>query len=202
MKRVVMSVCVVAGCLISFVLLANVKVRAGHDDRDDRDRDSRVATGFRINPVPLHFKHQDREAVGIGSYLVNAVGGYVDCHSCPTYAPGHNPYGLPFGPPQGGDGQVNAKNFLAGGVVFAPPGVISANLTPDPDSGLPEEGHTFAEFKHLLRTGRDADEGNRILQVMPWPVYRHMTDEDLRSIYLYLKAIPHAEPGQCVAPGQ
>jgi len=52
MKRVVMSVCVVAGCLISFVLLANVKVRAGHDDRDDRDRDrdSRVATGFRIIP--------------------------------------------------------------------------------------------------------------------------------------------------------
>ena len=55
--------------------------------------------------------------------------------------------------------------------MFAPPGVTSANLTPDPDSGLPEEGHTFAEFKRLIRTGRDADEGDRILQVMPWPVY-------------------------------
>jgi hypothetical protein len=37
---------------------------------------------------------------------------------------------------------------------------------------------------------------------MPWPVLRHMTDQDLRAIYEYLRAIPHAEHGTCVAPGQ
>jgi hypothetical protein len=28
---------------------------------------------------------------------------------------------------------------------------------------------------------------------MPWPVYRNMTDHDLRAIVEYLSAIPHAE---------
>lgn len=126
----------------------------------------------------------------------------ADCHSCPTYERGHSPYGPPFGPAGGGDGKLNAKNYLAGGVVFNPPGVASANLTPRISGGKPEQGHTFAEFKHLLRTGHDPDEGNRILQVMPWPVYRQMTDRDLRAIYEYLSAIPPAEPGTCVAPGQ
>lgn len=45
----------------------------------------------------------------------------------------------------------------------------------------------------LMRTGYDADE-SRYLQVMPWPVYRNMTDGDLKAIYAYLSAIPHAEP--------
>jgi hypothetical protein len=28
---------------------------------------------------------------------------------------------------------------------------------------------------------------------MPWPAYRHMTDEDLKSIFVYLKSIPEIE---------
>jgi hypothetical protein len=34
-----------------------------------------------------------------------------------------------------------------------------------------------------------------LLQVMPWPVLHHMSERDLRSIYEYLRAIPHAEAG-------
>jgi hypothetical protein len=199
MKRSVIGVSLVGVLLLSFVLLTVVKGRAS-DQRDD-DRDPRIAQGFRISPVPLNLKGRDPELVGLGSYLVNAVGVCADCHSCPTYAPGHNPYGPPFGPPGGGDGKINNKNYLAGGVMFNPPGVVSANLTPEGDKRLPE-GHTFREFRTLIRTGRDADEGGRILQVMPWPVYRNMSDHDLRAIYEFLHAIPHAEPGTCVAPGQ
>ncbi|WP_167284927.1 hypothetical protein [Marilutibacter alkalisoli] len=29
-----------------------------------------------------------------------------------------------------------------------------------------------------------------LLQVMPWPVYRGMTERDKRAIYEYLRAIP------------
>jgi hypothetical protein len=36
--------------------------------------------------------------------------------------------------------------------------------------------------------------------VMPWPVYQSMTDHDLRAIYEYLKAIPHAEPCASITP--
>jgi len=97
---------------------------------------------------------------------------------------------------------VNGANYLAGGVLFDPPGVMSANLTPATKGGQPEQGNSFAEFEHLIRTGHDPDEGNRILQVMPWPVFRNMTDRDLRAIYEFLSAIPPAQPGVCVAPGQ
>ena len=33
---------------------------------------------------------------------------------------------------------------------------------------------------------------------MPWPVYRNMTDRDLRAVYEYLSSIPRAEPGMCM----
>ncbi len=197
MTRSAIGIALVGGVLASFALIGVANLRAHDDDHGD----GRVRQGFRISPVPLDLRGKDRDKVGLGSYLVNAVGSCADCHSCPTYAPGHNPYGPPFGPPGGGDGKFNGTNYLAGGVLFSPPGVTSANLTPDPQTGRPE-GHTFREFATLIRTGHDADEGNRILQVMPWPVLRHLTDEDLRAIYEYLRAIPPATPGQCVAPGQ
>lgn len=195
MRRSVIGVSAVCALLMSFVLLAAVRA-------DDDHGDSRVRQGLRISPVHLTLKGRNVEQVGLGSYLVNAVGGCNDCHTCPSYAPGHDPYGPPFGPVGGGDGKINSTNFLAGGVVFAPPGVISANLTPDPTNGLADGGHTFAQFKNLIRTGHDPDEPGRILQVMPWPIFRNMNDDDLHAIYQYLSAIPHAEPGQCVAPGQ
>jgi hypothetical protein len=75
---------------------------------------------------------------------------------------------------------------------FFPPGAVSANLTPDPAEHHRPEGHTFKEFAKMLRTGHDVEE-DRILQVMPWPVFRNMTDEGLRAIYECLRAIPHKD---------
>jgi hypothetical protein len=45
-----------------------------------------------------------------------------------------------------------------------------------------------------MHTGHDPDEPGEILQVMPWPVYGNMIDSDLKAVYEYLRAIPHAEP--------
>jgi hypothetical protein len=86
--------------------------------------------------------------------------------------------------------QINSMHFLAGGTSFGP-GIVSPNITPDA-SGNPG-GLSYEDFQRLLRTGRK-DDGS-ILQVMPWPIYKNMTDRDLRAIYEYLRAIPHAEPG-------
>jgi hypothetical protein len=160
-------------------------------DKDDKEKsESEVKRGFEIAPVPLNLKHRDRELVGLGSYIVNGQGGCNDCHTCPSYDPNDNPY-------INGQGKVNATNYLAGGVAFGP--FISKNITPDA-SGKPH-GLTFEQFEQALRTGIDPDDGG-MLQVMPWPVYRHMTEHDLRAIYEYLSAIPHAEPGSCGGPGQ
>jgi len=98
------------------------------------------------------------------------------------------------------------------GFPYAGPVIVSRNLTPD-KTGRPEGGHTLAEFKQILRTGKDFDnihptcqsdtdpnialgicvpppvDGSK-LQVMPWPVFHNMTDHQIEAIYEYLSAIP------------
>lgn len=122
-----------------------------------------------------------------------------------TYLAGGSPFGQ-VGTPTGPNG-------------YAGPNIVSRNLTPD-KNGRPEGGHTLEEFKTILRTGKDFDhihptctteqltaieggaaptciptspdnlvDGDR-LQVMPWPVYHHMTDHQIEAIYEYLSAIP------------
>ncbi|HKP87411.1 MAG TPA: cytochrome C [Blastocatellia bacterium] len=154
--------------------------------------DARSEKGLAIAPVPLNFQGRDRRLVGIGSYIVNAQAACNDCHTCPSYAPGHNPF-------EGGDGQINSANYLAGGVPFGPT-IVSANITPDA-SGKPA-GLSFDEYLTLIRTGHDPDDPEEILQVMPWPIFRNMNDIDIRAIYEYLSSIPHAEPGSCGGPGE
>ena len=149
----------------------------------------RIVRGYRVNPVRLNLNGKDRALVGLGSYLVNATGGCNDCHTNPPFAPGGDPF---LGEPK----QVNADNFLAGGTTFGP--FTSRNLTPRLGTGRPA-GLTFEQFRRTMRTGEDLKnvhpQISPLLQVMPWPVFQSMTDRDLRAIYEYLRAIPHAEPG-------
>jgi hypothetical protein len=146
--------------------------------------------------VPLNLTGKNRALVGMGSYLVNASGDCNGCHAGPSgqYAPGGDPF-------QGQPAQVNQAAYLAGGAEMFGPVFIPRNLTPD-KSGLPEGGASFEEFLSVMRTGVDPDEahlqeGGPLLQVMPWPTFRHMTDHDLRAIYEYLSAIPclEGDPG-------
>jgi hypothetical protein len=150
---------------------------------------ARIVRGFRIAPVRLNMAGKDPLFVGLGSYLVNASGGCNDCHTNPPYAAGGDPF-------QGQPKRVNAANYLAGGMAFGP--FTSRNLTPEGDAGLPA-GLTYAQFVEAMRAGVDHEqlhpEISPLLQVMPWPVYQDLTDRDLRAIYEYLRAIPHAEPG-------
>jgi hypothetical protein len=181
------SVSAIALAVFSLGTLA-VSAGSDHDDRDNSLDRSRVRQGFNIAPVPLDLREKNRELVGYGSYLVNAIGGCNDCHTNPSYASGGDPFS---GQPK----QVNAAHYLAGGQVFGP--FISRNLTPE--NGLPA-GHTYEQFVKIMRTGIDLDNAHPqfgpLLQVMPWPTYQSMTDQDLRAIYEYLRSIPPATPGQ------
>ena len=149
---------------------------------------SRVKRGYEISPVPLNLRGRNRALVGLGSYIVNAQGGCSDCHTWPNFAANGNPY---LGQPE----MVNVEHYMAGGRPFGP--FRSRNLTPDPASTMTTEEH-YQEFVSVMRTGLDPDYAHPafgpLLQVMPWPVYRNMTDRDLRAIFEYLQAIPYAEP--------
>jgi mono/diheme cytochrome c family protein len=66
---------------------------------------------------------------------------------------------------------------------------FSANLTPDPDTGVLRD-FTEQQFIQTLRTGRHQGQGRPILPPMPWQVYGQMTDDDLKAVFAYLRQIP------------
>lgn len=198
MKRKILFILLLAGLALGVVLVDTPRGRAG--DKDDKDDESKIKRGFEIAPVRLNMKGKNRELVGLGSYLVNAV---ADCNGChfaavspsSPFVPGGDPY-------QGEPKQVDPAGYLGGGnTLFVPSPFTPRNLTPD-KTGRPEGGATFEEFRGIMRTGIDPDQahlfiGNPYLQIMPWPAFQDMTEKDLRAIYEYLSAIPciEGDPG-------
>jgi hypothetical protein len=205
--------------IVTLAVMLSVSARARADDDQP---DPRIQLGLTIAPVPLNLHGKDQDLVGLGSYLVN-TGGCNDCHSngppINQFAPGGNPY---FGQPK----KINPATYLGGGRDFGPvvPGspsahIVSRNLTPD-KTGLPEGGHTLAEFTQILRTGVDLDNAHptctgapnancvpppfngAVLQVMPWPGLKDLTDHDISAIYEYLGAIPCVEGGPGEPPNR
>jgi hypothetical protein len=218
-----------AGVITAFVaiilagMLGNSKrVGARDDESSDQREESRIQRGFDIAPVPLDLEGKNRALVGLGSYIVNAVGDCNGCHSAgprTEFTNSGNPYQL--SPPFSGNEQINTSTYLGGGRDFGPfgslPHLYTRNLTPD-KTGLPAGGHTYAEFVEIMRRGTDFDHvhpsctgpgtpanclappfNGDLLQVMRWPFFRNMTDHELRAIYEYLSAVP-CNPGQ-VIPG-
>ena len=139
-KQLLKAAGAIAGCagLILVGALINPSRVIADDERGSGDDDSKIELGLQIAPVHLTFARRNRSLVGLGSYIVNAVGECNGCHSAgpPTaFVPGHNPYfRLPFfTPPK----QVNPATYLGGGSDFGQiqpgpsPHIISRNLTPD-----------------------------------------------------------------------
>jgi mono/diheme cytochrome c family protein len=102
-----------------------------------------------------------------GNFLVT-IAGCRDCHT----------------PMDKGEPLPNMD--LSGGQIFEGPWgrVASANLTPDP-SGIPYYDETL--FLQAIRTGYV--KARPLNQIMPWPHYGGMTDDDLKAIFAYLKTV-------------
>lgn len=136
-----------------------------------------------------------------GEYLVNSVG-CDDCHSPKRMGP-KGPELLPelrlsgFTakgqlPPVDSSAVKNGWMLLSPDLTAAvgPWGVSYAgNLTSDA-SGI--GNWTEENFIRALRKGKfkGMEEGRDLLPPMPWFVYKNFTDEDLKSIFAYLKTIP------------
>ena len=171
---------------VTALSLGMIRVGMGRSLKDQLSAEAWIGLG--IAPVSLDLRGKNPELVGLGSYIVNAQGGCNDCHNNGTqYLPGGNPF---LGQPK----QVNAAGYLRGGaVVFgvtAPP--ILPELSPGTKPPLPA-GRTYPQFVQEMRHGINPDDGH-ILQVMPWPDFQDMTEQDLRAIYEYLSALPAITP--------
>ena len=144
-------------------------------------------------------EHASTDRIARGEYLVSVMG----CHDCHTPlkmgAKGPEPdmaRALSGHPEQMGplpQMALPAPWLWAGAptnTAFSGPWGVSyaVNLTPDQNTGLGI--WTEDMFVRALRTGRHMGTSREILPPMPWPAFRNMNDEDLKSIYAYLRSIP------------
>ena len=134
-----------------------------------------------------------------GKYLVT-VGGCNDCHTPLKMGPkgpepdmsrmlsGHpDSFPIPAGAAPVSDRWM--MTAAASGTAFSGPWGVSfaANLTPDQNTGLGI--WTEEMFMKTLKTGRHMGVSREILPPMPWFNYGLMTDEDLKSVYAFLRTI-------------
>ncbi|HLH48431.1 MAG TPA: cytochrome c [Roseiarcus sp.] len=108
-----------------------------------------------------------------GKYLVQ-ISGCSDCHT-----------------PGGMLGQPDMARYLGGSDVgFAIPGVgiyLGQNLTPDQETGL--GAWSDEQIIAAIRTGKRPD-GRTLSEVMPYPSFAHLTDQDAQAIAAFLKSLP------------
>jgi len=108
-----------------------------------------------------------------GRYLVTVTG----CTGCHT--------------PQGSAGP-DWQYYLAGGGKFVENGdgsAISANLTPDPETGLARVHDE--DVLRVLRSGVFPDGHQAGARQMPWPSFSKWTAEDRHAVLVYLR---HLQP--------
>jgi hypothetical protein len=148
-----------------------------------------------------------------GKYLVEAIGGCNDCHT--PYKMGDNgpepdmtrmlsghPSDMSVTPPPhlSGPWMAAVSNTFTAWV--GPWGIsYTKNLTPDKETGLGT--WTEQQFIDTLRNGREQGRGRQLLPPMPWQDFRMMTDDDLKSIFAFLKSIPPIKnkvPDPVIAP--
>ena len=67
---------------------------------------------------------------------------------------------------------------------------ISANLTPDPVSGLGM--WSDAEIERTIRSGMARD-GHKLFPPMPFAAYQHIAAEDMAALIAYLRSLPAVE---------
>lgn len=111
-----------------------------------------------------------------GKYIVHHASDCVGCHSDHETS-----YGFPAkaGTEGGGGFAWDAKMGFPG---YLP----AANITPDPETGLGR--WTDGEILRAMREGIDHD-GFALFPIMPYTQLRYMSDEDAKSVVVYLRTL-------------
>ncbi len=117
-----------------------------------------------------------QERLRRGQYLTHAV---TPCFGC------HSAFDETKNPP------VMVSKEGAGRVMFEDGGLkmVAPNITPDADTGIGKWSDDA--IARAIREGVAAD-GRALFPVMPYQQFRHMSDEDLASIVVYLRSLAPA----------
>jgi hypothetical protein len=131
--------------------------------------------GPRERPLTKHGFQRTPERRARGKYLA----GLAHCMHCHSQQEWSQP-GAPIVPGSLGAGQI----FPAKGL---PGRIVASNLTPDPETGL--GNWTDDEIARAIREGVDRN-GRALFPLMPYEHFRHMSDEDIASLVVYLRSLP------------
>jgi hypothetical protein len=129
---------------------------------------------------PPSAEHVERtpERLARGKYLAETVVGCMDCHSEHR----DDLFGWPAKPETYGQGGFAFDQKLG------MPGVIQAqNITPDVETGI--GAWTDGELLRAMREGV-AKNGRALFPMMPYERFANISDEDARSIVVYLRSLP------------
>lgn len=144
----------------------------------------------RQRPAPDFSVEVTPELLARGDYLVNHVLLCNDCHSERDW----NLYSGPAIPPLGAGRPCMDEDTKAVGINFGMPGfpgrLCIRNITPDVETGI--GAWTDGEILRALREGVSRD-GEALFPIMPWFMYRYMSDEDAAAVIAYMRAQPPVE---------
>jgi mono/diheme cytochrome c family protein len=118
-----------------------------------------VAFGNMSGDPHAQLSTADQALVARGAYIATLG----DCAACHTVK-----HGQPF----------------AGGLPISTPigTVYTTNITPDQATGIGQ--YTLGDFERAVRRGIRPD-GSSLYPAMPYPSYAHVSDEDIRALYVY-----------------
>jgi mono/diheme cytochrome c family protein len=132
------------------------------------------------------------EVIERGRYLAINVLQCVDCHSVRDWTKYGGPPVAPIG---AGRPCMDRKTPTAGVNVNQEyfPGVLCIrNITPDRATGIGE--WSDGEIIRAVREGIGRD-GRGLFPIMPYFIYRHLSDEDVQAVVAYLRTLPAADSG-------
>jgi len=129
---------------------------------------SRALTDRKFEATPERLKR--------GAYLVEHVAGCTYCHTPQEEGP---------------NGPELVRGKKGSGQVFPIPGLpgtlVAPNITPDRETGI--GNFTDDQVARAIREGISQD-GQTLFPMMPYAHYRRMSDEDLASVVVYIRALP------------
>jgi hypothetical protein len=129
---------------------------------------SRPASSVRFEPTPARMAR--------GEYVVRNVADCLNCHSDHLLT-----FNVPVRPGTEGQGGFPF------GYEFGVAGLVCAqNITPDPEYGIGRWSDD--EVMRAMREGVDR-EGNALVPMMPYVHLAHMSDEDAKSVVVYLRTL-------------
>ncbi len=157
-----------AVCAVVLVILIAIAVSATIGWRPILGPKARATTSRKFDTSPVRLAR--------GRYLVTSVSGCFACHSERDW----KSHGAPVTAGLEGAGEIMPFPGLPGQVV-------APNLTSDLETGI--GGWSDDELARAIREGIGRD-GRALFPMMPYENFRHMSDEDLASVIVFLRTLP------------